>query len=405
MSNINEKLQKRAALVKDMRKVLDLASTENRNLTADETTKYEGMEADIQNLGTEIRRLQALEQHEATLNFVPDSPHKPSTGDAPQNRRATKEYHNLFFNKYLRKNKEHLGPDVFNALEVGTDAEGGYLVPEEWAAGLIRDLPELVVMRRYARVIQTRGDANLPIQTSRGAFTWIDEEGAYSTNDPAYNNITLSAYKIGGIIKVSDELVQDNQYDLAGHLQMDAREEFADKEEDAFIDGNNNLKPEGIFQVSAVAGVSLTGTTGAVSATPVVTFPNLIDTYHGLARKYRNGAVWIMSDGHAKLVRKLTDSNGQYLWQPSAQAGEPDRLLNHAVEVSDSAPVPATASRGICFGNFGYYTIVDRLDMQMKRLDELYAANGQVGYRFSKRVDGHLTQANAMTYYAHGAAS
>lgn len=404
---INKLKGKRAALITDNRKVLDTAKAENRTLTADEETAYENRETQIDAYEKDITRWDAQLTREHELNQVPNSPFKPelATNGQPVNKLATKEYYDLFFNKYLRKNKEHVGAEVFNALEVGTDAEGGYLVPEEWAADLIRELPEIVVMRKYARTIQTRGDRNLPVQTSRGAFTWIAEEGSYSTNDPVYNNLVISAHKVGGIIVVSDELVQDNQYDLAGHLRMDAIEEFADKEEDAFIDGNNTAKPEGIFQVTAVAGVSVTGTTGSVSATPVITFDNVIDTYHGLARKYRTRAAWIMSDGHVKLIRKLKDGNSQYIWQPSLQAGEPDRLLNKPVEVSDSAPVPATGSRGICFGDWGYYTIVDRLDMQMKRLDELYAATGQVGFRFNKRLDGHMTMANAMTYYAHGADS
>lgn len=398
---------KRAALIADNRKILDQAKEAERTLTADEETTYENREADIDRLEKEIRRWETQASREESINRIEDSRHKPqiATDGRKVNRTQTKEYFDLFFNRYCRKKKEHLGPEVFNALEVGTDSEGGYLVPEEWAAEVIRDLPELVVMRKYARQIATRGDRNLPVQTSRGAFTWIDEEGSYSTNDPAYNNLVLSAYKLGGIIKVSEELVQDDAYNLAAHLRMDAIEEFADKEEDAFIDGNNTLKPEGIFQVTSIAGVSVAGKTGAVSATAAVTSDDLIDTYHTLARKYRRNAAWIMSDGHVKLIRKLVDQNDQYLWQPALTGTEPDRILGRPVDVSDSAPAPATSSRGICFGDWGYYTIVDRLDMTMQRLDELYAATGQVGFKFHKRLDGHMTLANAMTYFAHGADS
>lgn len=404
---INELKGRHAALIAENRKLLDLAQQENRRLSGDEETTYENRDGDIGSLYKEIRRWENQLSQELHVNHTPNSPFKPAPEPdaSPKNRRATKEYHDLFFNQYCRRNKEHLGPNVFNALEVGTDSEGGYLVPDEWATTLIRELPEMVAMRRYARVIQTRGDRNLPVQTSRGAFTWTAEEGSFSTNDPAYNNIVVSAHKVGGIIVVSDELVQDNQYDLAGHLRMDANEEFSDKEEDAFMSGDNTGKPEGIFAATTIAGVSITGTTGAVSATPVVTTDNIIDTYHGLPRKYRSRAAWFMSDGHVKIIRKLKDTNDQYLWQPGLVAGVTDRLLGSPVEISDSAPVPATASRGICFGDWSYYTIVDRLDMELKRLDELYAATGQIGFRFARRVDGHMTMANAMTFYAHGAAT
>ena len=217
MSKLNEKLQKRAALVTNMRKVLNLADSEKRNLTADETTKYEAYEADILNLDKEIRREQDLEKLEGQINFVPDSQFKPNpNGDAPVNKLATKEYSNAFFNGYMRKGINGMSPDYTNALEVGTNSEGGYLVPQEWAQSLITALPELVVMRRYAEVIVTASDRNIPIETSRGAFTWIDEEGAYGTNDPVFGNIVLSAHKVGGIVKVSVklvEVVQDENYD------------------------------------------------------------------------------------------------------------------------------------------------------------------------------------------------
>jgi HK97 family phage major capsid protein len=406
MSKLNEKLQKRAALVTNMRKVLNLADSEKRNLTADETTKYEAYEADILNLDKEIRREQDLEKLEGQINFVPDSQFKPNpNGDAPVNKLATKEYSNAFFNGYMRKGINGMSPDYTNALEVGTNSEGGYLVPQEWAQSLITALPELVVMRRYAEVIVTASDRNIPIETSRGAFTWIDEEGAYGTNDPVFGNIVLSAHKVGGIVKVSEELLQDNVYNLEGRLRQMAMEEFADKEEDAFVNGDDSGKPEGVFQTTTVGGVSVTGTTGAVSATAAITFDNIIDTYYGLARKYRTNAAWLASDGHAKLIRKLKDSDGQYLWQPSLVAGEPDRLLNRPFEVSDSAPAPATATRGLCFGDWRYYTIVDRLNMVAQRLNELYAANGQIGFKFHKRIDGGMTLAPAMTFFAHGAAS
>jgi HK97 family phage major capsid protein len=406
MSKLNEKLQKRAALVTNMRKVLNLADSEKRNLTADETTKYEAYEADILNLDKEIRREQDLEKLEGQINFVPDSQFKPNpNGDGPVNKLATKEYSNAFFNGYMRKGINGMSPDYTNALEVGTNSEGGYLVPQEWAQSLITALPELVVMRRYAEVIVTASDRNIPIETSRGAFTWIDEEGAYGTNDPVFGNIVLSAHKVGGIVKVSEELLQDNVYNLEGRLRQMAMEEFADKEEDAFINGDDSGKPEGVFQTTTVGGVSVTGTTGAVSATAAITFDNIIDTYYGLARKYRTNAAWLASDGHAKLIRKLKDSDGQYLWQPSLVAGEPDRLLNRPFEVSDSAPAPATATRGLCFGDWRYYTIVDRLNMVAQRLNELYAANGQIGFKFHKRIDGGMTLAPAMTFFAHGAAS
>jgi HK97 family phage major capsid protein len=406
MKNLIEKKKgERLALVNNNAKIVKEATARESGWTADETTTWENRDADIEKLNKEIQRLEKQWQDEEKLNKVEDSRFKPEVGDVPQNKVASKEYSDAFFNGFARKGKNGMDPKHFNALEVGTDAEGGYLVPQEWASNIVRDLAELVVMRKYANVIVTASDRNIPLQTSRGTFTWIAEEGAYSTNDPAYNNLVLSAHKLGGIIQVSEELLQDNSYNLAGALQTDAAEEFADKEEDAFVDGDDSGKPEGVFQVSTVGGVSVAGYTGAVSATAAVTYADLVNTLHTLGARYRKNAAWLMSDGHAKLIRLLVDGQSRPLWEMSVQAGQPDRLLGQVVEISDSSPAPATASRGICFGDFGYYTIVDRLNMTAQRLHELYAANGQIGFKFTKRVDGGLTQANAMTYFAHGAAS
>lgn len=402
---IEEKKGKRLALVNANGKLIKAAAEGDRSLSADEQTQWEGRDSDIEKLNKEIRTLERQWEQEKDLASVDNASHKPLVNGQPQRVLNTPEYKDAFFNGFVRKGKNGMDPQHWNALEAGVDSEGGYLVPEEWASSVVRELAELVIMRKYAKVIQTASDRNIPIQTSRGAFTWIDEEGSYGTNDPAYNNVVLSAYKLGGIIQVSEELLQDNAFNLEGELRVDAAEEFADKEEDAFIDGDGTLKPEGIFDVATVGGVSVTGFTGAVSASPAITYDDLVETQHALARKYRRNAIWVMSDGHVKLIRQLTDSQNRPLWQPSVIAGAADTLLGDTLEVSDSCPAPTVATRGIVYGDLGYYTIVDRLGMTAQRLNELYAANGQVGFKFMKRVDGNLTQAKAITFFAHGAAS
>ncbi|WP_309387509.1 phage major capsid protein [Cerasicoccus frondis] len=405
---ISELKQKRAALVKDMRALLDKASKEGRDLNADETTNYEAMEADVEKHGKQIQRAENLAALENNLQGGGQSPYQPEIegeADEQEGPRASKGYNLAFFNGYGRVGKNGMNPQHFAALQVGTDSEGGYLVPTSWELDLIKALPEMNVVRRYARVMATASDRNIPVRGSRAGFTWIDEEGAYGKDDPAYGNLVLGAHKTGGIIQVSEELLQDNSYNLAGELQIDASEEYGYIEESGFCTGNGVGKPVGLFATTAVAGANVTGYQGAINATPVVTADDLIETFHALAKRYRARAVWLTSDAIAKQIRKLKDGNGQYLWAPSLREGEPDRLHGRPFEVSDSAPVPAAEGKSIIFGDLKYYRIVDRLGMTMQRLNELYAENGQVGFKFTKRLDAKLTLADAITFFQHGAAA
>ena len=396
--------QKMGDTVAKMRQLLD--SAKDGVLTAEQESSYDAMNTEVNDLKKQIERIVAQEkleksnleaQNQAQANANKAGASALGASDEEKAKAAAALHHDAFFAEggYLRAKNGHMRQEFVNALEAGTDAEGGYLVPEEWEAGIIKEIAEINVIRRYARSMSTSLDKNFPVRTSRGTFTWIDEEGAYSTNDPAYGNVKIAAFKVGGIIQVSDELLADNAYNLASELTQDAAEEFADQEEDAFLNGTGS-KPTGLFQASSVAGVSITGTTAASAS--VVTADELIDTYHGLGRKYRRNAVWVRSDAMAKQIRKLKDSDNQYLWQPGLRQGEPDALLGRPFETSDSAPAIATGVKTILFSDLSYYRICDRLGTEVKRLDDLYAANGQVGFRFTRRVDAKPTLAGAVTF-------
>lgn len=404
---LKELHDKRLRLIKEQREINDRTLKEEREFTADEETKYEALEKDLAETSKKIKRLEDLERVENSLRESDDERLRqtPKNGGSEEEREKEKReaYHHAFFNGYMRRGDDRMSPEFRNALEAGTDAEGGYLVPEEWARDLIRAVSEVNVVRMAgARSIVTSSLRNLPVRASRATFTWIDEEGAYSTNDPSYGNLQISANKLGGIILVSEELLQDNAYDLPGQLGFDAVEEKAYQEEVAFVNGNGTLKPLGLFATTAVASVNLTGTTAASTST--VTADELIDSFYGLGQQYRRRASWITGTAMTKIIRKLKDGDNQYLWQPGLATGQPDRLLGQPFFESHSAPAIAADARTIMFGDFGYYLIGDRLAMVMQRLNELYAANGQVGFKFHSRVDGKLTLAPAFTFLKQAAA-
>ncbi len=277
-------------------------------------------------------------------------------------------------------------PEVVNALQIGTDSEGGYLVPDEYERTLVEALEEENIFRQLAKVIQTSsGDRKIPVVAAKGTASWIDEEGAFTESDDSFGQVSIGAYKLGTMIKVSEELLNDSVFDLESYISREFARRIGAKEEEAFFTGDGSGKPTGVL---AATGGAQTGVTAA--ATTAITADELIDLFYSLNSPYRKNAVWLLNDATVKAVRKLKDAQGQYLWQPSLVAGTPDTILGRPVKTSTYMPTIAAGAKTVAFGDFKYYWIADRQGRSFKRLGELYAPNGQVGFLGSQRVDGKL---------------
>ena len=283
-------------------------------------------------------------------------------------------------------------PAVTNALQIGTDSEGGYLVPDEYERTLVEALEEENIFRQMAKVIKTSsGDRKIPVVASKGTASWIDEEGAYPESDDSFGQVSIGAYKLGTMIKVSEELLNDSVFDLQSYISREFARRIGAKEEEAFFTGDGKGKPLGVL---AAAGGAETGVTAA-SAT-AVTADELMDLYYSLKSPYRKKSMWVLNDSTIKAIRKLKDNNGQYLWQPSLVAGTPDMILGRPIKTSAYMPAMAAGAKTIAFGDFSYYWIADRQGRSFKRLNELFAASGQVGFLASQRVDGKMILAEAV---------
>jgi HK97 family phage major capsid protein len=281
------------------------------------------------------------------------------------------------------KNPRH---DVLNSLSVGTDSEGGYLVPDEFERTLIQTLEEENVFRKLAKIIQTSsGDRKIPVVVTKGTAAWLDEGEEFDESDSVFGQTSIGAYKLGTMIKVSDELLNDSVFNLESYISTEFARRIGAKEEEAFLVGDADGKPTGIF--NATGGAQLGITAGSATA---ITADEIIDLVYSLKAPYRKNAVFLMNDATVKAIRKLKDGQGQYLWQPSLTAGTPDTLLNRPVYTSAYAPIIEAGAKTIAFGDFGYYWIADRQGRSFKRLNELFATTGQVGFLASQRVDGKL---------------
>ena len=190
---------------------------------------------------------------------------------------------------------------------------------------------------------------------------------------------------MGTTIKISDELMQDSAFDLEGYMASEFARRIGAKEEEAFFTGDGVGKPLGILAASGGADVGK-----VTSAATSIKADEIIDLFHSLRPAYRKNAIWVMNDTTISELRKLKDSNGQYLWQTSLAAGTPDTLLGLPVMTSAYMPEIKAGNKTIAFGDFKYYWIADRLGRTFKRLNELYATSGQVGFIGQQRVDGKL---------------
>jgi HK97 family phage major capsid protein len=267
---------------------------------------------------------------------------------------------------------------VSNVLQEGVDADGGYLVPEEYDHRLIQTLTEENIMRRLGNIITTSGEHKINVAATKPAAAWIEEGGALQFSDATFSQILLDAHKLHVAIKVTEELLYDNAFNLEGCIIDQFGKALANAEEDAFLNGTGTGQPLGLF--AETGGGEVAGTlTAALKA------DDLFDLVYALKRPYRKGASFIMNDRTVAQIRKFKDSNGAYLWQPSYQVGEPDKILGYSVYTSEFAPENA-----IAFGDYRYYNIGDRGTRSFKQLTELFAGNGMIGYVAKERVDGKL---------------
>jgi len=389
---INELIEKRANLWKAMDAFLKAQTNDKGVLSEEDDAKYAAMEHDFDNLSKEIKRLEKRNAIEAELNMPVNRPivGKPMVEDEDEKTgRASKNYKKSFWNVMRSKT---VRPEVADALQIGTDSEGGYLVPDEFENTLVEALEEENIFRKLAHVINTSsGDRKIPVVASKGSASWVDEEGTISDSDDAFNQVSIGAYKLGTLIKVSNELLNDSAFNLESYISKEFGRRIGSKEEEAFFTGNGTGKPIGIFNATGGAEVGVT----AASAT-AITADEIIDLFYSLKAPYRKKAVWILNDSTIKAIRKLKDTTGNYLWQPALTAGTPDTILGRPVYTSSYVPTIAAGAKTIAFGDFSYYWIADRQGRIFKKLNELYAATDQTGFVATQRVDGKLVLPEAI---------
>ena len=393
MSKIMELRNKRNALWEQTKNFLEEHRDGNGLVDAASVEQYEKMGNDVRALGAEIARLEEQEAFEAELAKptsrpvmgapVADAPKKGAAGT------ASDEYKGAFWDMM----RGSVAPEVRNALSIGVDTDGGFTVPDEFERQLIHGLEENNIFRRMAHVIRTAsGTRKIPIANDVMEASWIDEGEAIPETDTKFAQTTLSAYKLGTMIKVSNELLHDSAFDIAAYIADRFGVTMGNAEENAFINGDGDKKPTGLL---ADTGAQL-GVTAAAEA--AVTFDEIFQLYYSLKAPYRRKAAFLCNEAVLLQLMTLKDKNDNYIWKPSLDIAKPDTILGRPIYTSSFMPLPAKGEKAICFGDYSYYWVADRQNRTFRRLNELYATTDQVGFLTTQRVDGKLILPETVKY-------
>ena len=366
MSKIIELRNKRNTLWEQTKAFLEDHRDENGLVKAEAVEQYNRMAADVKALGDEITRLEEQAEMDAKLSQPTSTPvHADPKDGKKKNVRptATAEYNEAFWDML----RGRITNDALESLSIGEDEKGGYTVPDEFERKLVEALEE-------NNIAEDSGEAS-----------WIDEGEEIPEADTTFGQTTLAAYKMGTMIKISNELLHDSAFDLASYIARRFGVRMGNAEEKAFITGDGQGKPLGLLAETGGVPVGVTA-----AAETAVTFDEIFDLYYALKSPYRKKAKFLCNEALLLQLMKIKDKNDNYIWKPSLEVGKPDTVLSRPIITSSYMPAIAKGEKALLFGDFSYYWIADRQNRTFKRLNELYARTDQVGFISTQRVDGKL---------------
>ena len=406
---LQDKKDRRATLVVENRALLDMAAAAKRDLSAEEAAEYDRRDAEVDVLSDAIDRIENQEAREARLGRVDRTGVVADSDDTDAEMEAR---YGRVFDQFLVNGTGGLDPDdrrllaanfsqdksIRNAQGSGTPSAGGYLVPPEFRDKLIETQLAFGPMLQLAETITTGTGAQLPWPTNNdtanvGAI--LAENTQVTEQDVTLGTANIDAYMYTSkLVRVSFQLLQDRP-DFANWLARKLGERLGRILNAHFTTGTGTAQPDGIV-TSATVGVTSTGsfaTTGGVSG------DNLIDLVEALDPAYGggNGLRFMMHQTARKAIRKLKDTSGQYLWQPSIQAGAPDQVVGYPISINNDMPTLAASSKSVLFGNIAEAYLVRLVSgIQTLRLEERYADYLQVGFLAFERADGTLQNGSAV---------
>ncbi len=321
--------------------------------------------------------------------------------------------HKGAFEAYVRQGRDvGLARLEEKALSIGSDPDGGYLVPEETETEIMRRLASVSPIRAIAGIRQVSGSTyKKPFSATGPAVGWVGEtDERPGTAAPGLKELTFPTMELYAMPAATASLLDDSAVDIDAWLAEEVETAFAEQEGAAFVAGNGINKPRGFLDYDTVAesaweweklGYVLTGVNGGFPASNASDV--LVDLVYALKSGYRQNAHWVMNRRTQAEIRKLKDDDGNYLWQPPASADGAATLMNFAVVEAEDMPDIVADETPIAFGDFRRgYLIVDRLGVRVLR--DPYSSKPYVLFYTTKRVGGGIQDFDAIKFLKFGTA-
>lgn len=394
-------LRERAGLIAEMRSMVDAAETRG-SVTAEDRQGITRIETEISGLDERISNARKVNDLEGSLG-------ERTQVDKPESRADSEadEYRKVFVS-YVRDGvvdasqakilQRGFVNEEYRDQTVGTAAKGGYLVPPGFEKTLIARAIEFSVMRQVVGSVTpmetaTGNEITLPKEGGIGAAAWLDESAPFTESDDTFDEATLNAWKAGRLVKASLELIEDAFFDIESYLANSIGMAIGILESAAFVNGDGTRKPRGFL---------LDATSAFTSAAPAtIASDEVLDLVYSVRPYYRASGKFVVSDDCVRILRKLKDSEGRYIWQDNSlnglTTGAPATLAGYSVFTEVNMAAVAAGSKSIAFGDFSRYQIRDVHGARLARLGERYLADeGKIGYLGWHRTDGELLDTTAV---------
>lgn len=407
MADLKSLREQRGRLVEESRALLSAAEAEKRELNGEEVAKFDELHDEIEKLGADIRREERQRDLEAQMTAAAAEREERAGSEARETAAKDKPDIMAGFRSWMQEGRYAFGEHVaeFRALSQGVSTEGGYLVaPQQFVASLIEEIDDAVVMRGLSTIYQLSGAHSMGVPTRDSDVSdadWTTELQTGSEDSSlAFGKREMRPHPVAKRIKVSKTLMSNGALPIENIVRARMSYKFGVTLEKAYLNGDGNQKPLGVFTASA-DGIPTSRDVATGNTATEIKADNLIETKYALKGPYQSRAVWLMHRDTVKRVAKLKDGDGQYLWRMSLRDGEPDTILGRPVIQSEFAPNTYTTGEYVgLFGDFANYWIVDSMQMQMQRLEELYAETNQVGFIGRYEGDGAPVLAEAFARMA-----
>jgi HK97 family phage major capsid protein len=398
LENIKKLQQERASTWEKAKPLVDLLQTENRDFTAEERSTFDALNADLDQYKNRIDALQrARETEEAVTAFRTQiEGTEDIVGELDAQLRGllsrnspTTSLDLTFTSKMLKR-----------ALSVGTPTAGGNTVPTTFWPELIQPLRSFSsILQAGARIITTTSGEpiTLPRLSSPGSAVQVAEATTITGTDPTFDSLQLAVWKFGEIIKISNELATDSAVDIESLVADLIGQNIGILLGAKLATGTGTGETAGLFTVATVGKTGATGTAG------VPTFDDLIDLFYSVTGPYRANGKWITSDLAMASLRKVKDSQGQYIWQPAVTADTPDLILGKPVFTDSNVAGPALNGKSVVFGDISKYWVRMVNSLKIDRSDHAAFNTDEVAFRGTLRAGGALTDASAVKAFRGGA--